>query len=82
MSKWNISELDQQKTEQSIANEKIRLDNCRQELDKTIISRERFAKEMNEKLRKYDEKILSLTNSIYSGEKFLEDCQNHLKDFE
>ena len=31
---WSVSELDKNKTEQSIANEQIRLDNCRVALDK------------------------------------------------
>lgn len=34
MGVWSINELDKNKTEQTIANEEARLDNCREVLDK------------------------------------------------
>lgn len=78
MSKWNIKDLDKSKTEQSIANENIRLDNCRITLDKL----EREYKHMcikheNEEL-KLAEKIGNIKKSIDSGEKFIRECNEHL----
>ncbi len=80
---WSVSELDKNKTEQSIANESARLDNCRETLDK-------LKKEYEQKryhfihvvLAQMEDKIATLESSIASGEKFIEDCKNHLKTFE
>ena len=76
---WNVSELDKNKTEQCISNETVRLDNCKVILEKL----ERDYKHMcvkheNEEL-KLAERIGKIKRSIESGEKFLEDCKNHLK---
>ncbi len=78
----NISELDKNKTEQCVVNETIRLDNCRVTLDK-------LKNEYNHKKYMYmielsnmEDKITTLEDSIASGEKFLNDCNNHLKTFD
>jgi len=79
---WNISELDKNKTEQCISNESVRLDTCRETLDKLNKEYNHMCvKHENEEL-KLAEKIGKIKNSIESGEKFLEDCKNHLKTFE
>lgn len=80
---WSISELDKNKTEQSIANEQIRLDNCRIALDKLKAEYEQKRYHfIHVILAEMEDKILTLENSISSGEKFLNDCKEHLKDFE
>jgi DNA repair exonuclease SbcCD ATPase subunit len=81
MGKWSISELDKNKTEQSITNEQTRIDMCREKLDKLINERDRYKAETDIKLWEYYDKIEKLTKSIESGEKFVEDCKNHLNDF-
>lgn len=82
MSKWSISELDKNKTEQSIANETARLDACREVLEKLNKEYNHMCvKHENEEL-KLAEKIGKIKKSISSGEKFIEDCNNHLKSFE
>jgi len=79
---WNIKELDKSKTEQSIANETARLDACREVLEKLNKEYNHMCvKHENEEL-KLAEKIGKIKKSIESGEKFVEDCKNHLKDFE
>ena len=82
MGKWNINELDKSKTEQSIANEQIRLDICRETLDKLIKERDRYKAETDLKLWEYYDKIEKLTHSIDCGEIFIKECKDHLKDFE
>ena len=79
---WSISELDKNKTEQSIANEQIRLDICREKLDKLTQELERYKEETNNKLSKYYERIAEIQRSIDAGEKFVRECKDHLKDFE
>lgn len=82
MGKWNIDELDKNKTEQSITNESIRLEHCKRSLDK-------LKKEYEEKryffihcvLADIEDKITTLENSIESGEKYINKCKEHLKDF-
>ena len=79
---WNISELDNNKTEQSIVNETARLNTCREVLEK--LNKEynhMYVKHENEEF-KLAEKIGNIKKSIESGEKFVKDCQEHLKDFE
>ena len=79
---WLISELDKNKTEQSIANETARLDTCREVLEKLNKEYNHMCvKHENEEL-KLAEKIGKIKKSIESGEKFIKDCQEHLKDFE
>lgn len=79
---WNVSDLDKNKIEQSIANEEARLNHCRIERDRLFeelcrIQRENKIKEEN--MVQYIDKIDA---SIESGEKFVEECKAHLKDFE
>ena len=81
MGKWSIKELDKSKTEQSIANEQIRLDICRENLDKLIKERDRYKTETDLKLWEYYDKIEKLTRSIESGEQFVQECKEHLNDF-
>lgn len=82
MSKWSISELDKNKTEQSIANETARLDMCREVLEKLKKEYEHKKYMFMVELSNLEDKITTLETSISSGEKFIEDCKNHLKSFE
>ena len=82
MSNWSIKDLDKSKTEQSITNEEIRLDTCREILDKLIKERDRYKTETDLKLCEYHNQIEKLTMSIKSGEQFVQECQLHLNDFE
>jgi hypothetical protein len=82
MSKWNINDLDKSKTEQSISNEEVRIDMCREKLDKLIKERDRYKTETDLKLWEYYDKIEKLTRSIESGEQFVQGCKDHLNDFE
>ena len=82
MGKWSINELDKSKTEQSISNELVRLDICREKLDKLIKERDRYKKETDIKLAEFYEKIGILKMSIDAGEKFVRECKDHLNDFE
>lgn len=79
---WNISELDKNKTEQCISNETIRLSNCKVIFEKLNRDYKHMCvKHENEEL-KLAVQIGNIKRSIESGEKFLEDCKNHLKTFE
>lgn len=82
MGKWNINDLDKSKTEQSISNEQARLDMCREKLDKLIKERDRYTKEVSDKLDLMNENISKIQRSIESGEKFVQECKDHLNDFE
>ena len=82
MGKWSIDELDKNKTEQSIANETIRLEHCKKSLDKLKNEYECKKYEYMIELSNIEDNITTLETSIASGEKFIEDCKNHLKDFE
>ena len=82
MGKWSINELDKSKTEQSISNEQIRLDICREKLDKLIKERDRYIKEVSYKLDLINENITKIMHSIESGEQFVQECKDHLNDFE
>lgn len=77
---WNINDLDQSKTEQSISNEQARLDMCREKLDKLIKERDRYKEETDLKLWEYYDIIEKLTKSIDSGEQFVQECKDHLND--
>ena len=82
MSNWSISELDKNKTEQSIANENARLDACREVLEKLNKEYNHMrVKHENEEL-KLAEKIGKIKKSIESGEKFINECKEHLNSFE
>lgn len=79
---WLVSELDKNKTEQSIANEEARLDMCRETLDKLKNEYEQKRYEYMTKLSNFENNIAAIEASITSGEKFIEDCKEHLdKDF-
>ena len=78
---WSISELDKNKTEQSIENETARLDTCKEILDKLNREYNHMCIKHEIEELKLAEKIGKLKKSIESGEKFVEDCKNHLKDF-
>ena len=79
---WNISDLDKSKTEQSIINETERLKNCKKVLNRLNKEYNHMCvKHENEEL-KLAEKIGKIKKSIESGEKFVENCKKHLKDFE
>lgn len=78
MGKWSIKELDKSKTEQSIANEQTRLDICREKLDKLIKERDRYTKEVSNKLDLMNENIAKIMHSIESGEQFVRQCNEHL----
>lgn len=82
MRNWNISELDKNKTEQSIINEEARLNTCREILDK-LNQEYKFIciKHENEEL-KLAKKIGNIKKSIESGEKFINECKEHLNSFE
>ena len=54
MGKRSISDLDKSKTEQSITNETIRLENCRQSLNELKNSRITQNSDLNESRAKYD----------------------------
>ena len=82
MGKWSINELDKLKTEQLISNEQARLDMCRERLDKLIKERDRYANEVSNKLDLMDENIAKIKHSIESGEQFVQECKDHLNDFE
>jgi len=79
---WNINDLDKSKTEQSISNEEARLDMCRENLDKLTQELERYKEETNNKLSKYYEMIAKIQRSIDAGEQFVNECKEHLKDFD
>lgn len=82
MGKWSIKELDKSKTEQSISNEQARLDMCREKLDKLTQELERYKAETNNKLSRYYESIAKIQRSIDAGEQFVQECKDHLNDFE
>lgn len=79
---WSVSELDKNKTEQSISNEEIRLDNCRAVVDKIKKEYEHKKYMFMVELSNLEDKITALETSITSGEKFIEECKEHLKDFD
>ena len=81
MGRWSINDLDKSKTEQSITNETIRLENCRQSLNELKNEYEHKKYEYMIELSNIENDINTLETSIASGEKFIEDCKNHLKDF-
>jgi hypothetical protein len=82
MGKWSINELDKSKTEQSISNEQIRLDHCKIERSRLYDEYVRMEREHRRKEQELIDKLDKLYLSIESGEKFIKECQEHLKDFE
>jgi len=79
---WSVSELDKNKTEQAISNEEARLDHCRVEREKLFneFTRIKLINTRNE--NDMLNKIEMLDKSIKSGEQFVNECKEHLKDFE
>lgn len=77
---WNISDLDKSKIEQSISNEENRLVNCRELLEKLNKEYEAKRYEYSTNLANLEDKITELETSISSGEKFIEDCKEHLNN--
>ena len=76
----NINDLDQNKTEQSIVNENIRLDTCRVTLERLKQEYDRVQNQYVEKIGKIMDQIKSIEYSIVEGEKFIEKCQTHLNE--
>ena len=77
---WKIEELDQSKTEQSIANESARLDMCRKKLDEYSRLYEYLDAKYNKELNKIATTMENISKSIIAGEKFIKDCQAHLEN--
>lgn len=78
----NIKELDKSKTEQSITNETIRLEYCHEVVKKLIMEADQLRTEFLNKHSDLCERIDTIIKSIEYGEQFIEDCKEHLKDFE
>ena len=78
MSKWNIKDLDKEKTEQSISNEQARLDYCRSQLEKLKKEYESKRYEFMVILSNYEDKINEIEKSIEEGENFILKCNEHL----
>ena len=76
----NINDLDQNKTEQSIANERARLDTCRVTLERLKQERDRVQNQYTEKIGRLVDQIKSIEISIIEGEMFIEKCQTHLNE--
>lgn len=70
--------LTKDKLEQSIANENIRLDNCREVLQKWEREYEWITNNYRNKADVLEAKIAGLKQSISSGEKFLSECERQL----
>ena len=77
---WKISELDKSKTEQSIANEEIRLDHCHEEVVKLTNEVDRLRFNYEQKYNSLCERIDKIKKSIEGGEQFIEECKEHLKN--
>ena len=77
---WKIGELDKAKTEQSIANEEIRLDHCHEEVMKLINEADRLRFNYEQKYNSLCERIDKIKKSIEGGEQFIEECKEHLKN--
>lgn len=77
---WKIEELDQSKTEQSIANETIRLEHCHETIEKLIREADQLRISYENRYYPLCEKIDAIKKSIESGEQFIEDCRAHLEN--
>jgi len=76
---WNINELDKNKVEQCIVNETIRIESCKESLNKLKNEYEQKRHKYMTALSNIEDKITNLETSISSGENFLEQCKNRLK---
>lgn len=79
---WSVKELDKNKTEQAISNEEIRLDQCRVKLQRLSDEYEKMKIHHLILQGSLEDQITSIRFSIESGEKFLNECKEHLKDFD
>lgn len=79
---WNIKELDKSKTEQSIANETIRLEQCYETVEKLTREADQLRTAYENKYYALCERIDTIKKSIESGKQFIKDCKEHLNDFE
>lgn len=70
--------LTKDKLEQSIANENIRIDNCREVLMKLEREYEWLTNTYRNKADVLEARIAGLKQSISSGEKFLSECERQL----
>lgn len=70
--------LTKDKLEQSIANENIRLDNCREVLQKWEREYEWITNNYRNNADVLEARIAGLKQSISSGEKFLSECESQL----
>lgn len=77
---WKIEELDQNKTEQSIANETIRLEHCHETVEKLIREADQLRISYENRYYPLCAKIDAIKKSIESGEQFIKDCQAHLEN--
>ena len=82
MGKWSIKELDKNKTEQSIVNEQIRLDYCKEKFSRLTDEYSQMEREHRRKEQELRDQLDNLYMSIESGEKFINECKEHLTDFE
>lgn len=78
MGKWNIKDLDKDKTEQSISNEQVRLDLCREIVEKLKKEYESKRYEFMIILSNYEDRINDIEKSIEEGENFILKCNEHL----
>lgn len=77
---WKINELDRAKTEQSIANEEIRLDHCHEEVMRLINEADMLRSNYEQRYQTLCERIDNIKKSIENGEEFIEKCKEHLKN--
>ena len=82
MGTWSVNELDKNKTELAISNEEIRLDQCRVKLQRLSDEYEKMKIHHLILQGSLEDQITSIRLSIESGEQFLNECKEHLKDFE
>lgn len=82
MGTWSVKELDKDKTTQAISNEEIRLDQCRVKLQRLSDEYEKMKLRHLVLQGDLEDQITRIRLSIESGEQFLNECKEHLKDFE
>jgi len=82
METWSVKELDKVKTTQAISNEEIRLDQCRVKLQRLSDEYEKMKLRHLVLQGDLEDQITRIRLSIESGEQFLNECKEHLKDFD
>lgn len=80
MGKWDIKELDKNKTEQSIINEETRLKIVQVAYTKLDNEYEVYLEESNKKLNDMKERLKSLERSYNQGSEFIRHCNIHLRE--